>query len=812
MKHARARPPTEAMPLLGPGDVILELPAAHSSSSSRPPVAKQLGRLLYDRLHLPSGAVSRVQAEATVVEGGAALMLRSLGTNPTALYRADENYRRHLVRKGETVVLRDGDGVGLLANELPPGSLRWKASEEVTASAASIESRAAGRAESEGGGLRSTGVTSDTLPGGGGGGGGGGGAATHATPEAGGVSHRLASGDPPSDEDDDDDDQPSSKRRKQEEESSQQPTGQPQHQQPCCPVVVILIGPPGAGKSTFCAALPKANWVSINQDTVGKGGRKGNRQQCLGMMERALKAGKHVAVDRCGLTAEQRVDFISLAAGLGCVSHALWFNLPKELIHARVLARKNHVGGVEGPKGVGVVKRMMGAKDNSPPDQTKEGFEKITECTTQGEQNAAAAWYAALPISADGWGSQDVLQLGSAPQYHDDAYENFRTVATTKPDPPDIKNDNNNNKNGGGGGGGVGGGAGGGGGGGGGFGAAAGGKNAFALMMGAAAGSPSSSKPNAGGGGGKFGKSCLSGGVSSPSEKKLAKSVAGKDSGAGAAMNEQGGGGGGGVVSAFEKLLSSGARATGAEMKTSSGGKKTSGSGGASSSLPPWKRGLVDIASSPEGKDGVISFDDELVVMRDKYPKGRVHLLVLARDVALQAGPSALRHEHASLLERMASAGRAAAAKEIETLDAREGQSGGGGGGGGGGDAISRRTFRLGFHAVPSMSQLHLHVVSQDLRGDGMKHRKHWNSFATDFFRDVDDVIRELRALFDPDDDNINISDNNQGLGWDEEEAESSLAMGALQCHKCGDGPHKTMPKLFEHVARCGVPPKGEKL
>ena len=35
---------------------------------------------------------------------------------------------------------------------------------------------------------------------------------------------------------------------------------------------------------------------------------------------------------------EQRVDFVSLAAGLGCVSHALWFNLPKETLHARVLA------------------------------------------------------------------------------------------------------------------------------------------------------------------------------------------------------------------------------------------------------------------------------------------------------------------------------------------------------------------------------------------------------------------------------------------------------------------------------------------
>ena len=50
------------------------------------------------------------------------------------------------------------------------------------------------------------------------------------------------------------------------------------------------------------------------------------------------------------------------------------------------------------------------------------------------------------------------------------------------------------------------------------------------------------------------------------------------------------------------------------------------------------------------------------------------------------------------------------------------------------------------------MAQLHLHVISQDLRGGGMKNRKHWNSFATDFFRDAFDVLRELRALGGDDD------------------------------------------------------------
>jgi aprataxin len=90
------------------------------------------------------------------------------------------------------------------------------------------------------------------------------------------------------------------------------------------------------------------------------------------------------------------------------------------------------------------------------------------------------------------------------------------------------------------------------------------------------------------------------------------------------------------------------------------------------------------------------------------------YLLVLARDASLRDGPLALRFEHVPLLERMVAAGRAAA---VEAL-AQEEPGGGGGSGGSGGLS---RTFRLGFHAVPSMPTLHLHVVSQDLRGGAVQ-------------------------------------------------------------------------------------------
>lgn len=49
------------------------------------------------------------------------------------------------------------------------------------------------------------------------------------------------------------------------------------------------------------------------------------------------------------------------------------------------------------------------------------------------------------------------------------------------------------------------------------------------------------------------------------------------------------------------------------------------------------------------------------------------------------------------------------------------------------------REVMCGIHARPSMNHLHIHVISVDRYSDRMKHRKHYNSFSTPFFVDVDD-------------------------------------------------------------------------
>ena len=56
----------------------------------------------------------------------------------------------------------------------------------------------------------------------------------------------------------------------------------------------------------------------------------------------------------------------------------------------------------------------------------------------------------------------------------------------------------------------------------------------------------------------------------------------------------------------------------------------------------------------------------------------------------------------------------------------------------------SELEFRCGFHAIPSMAQVHMHVISQDFISPCLKTKTHWNSFNTPYFIDADKVLEYL--------------------------------------------------------------------
>ncbi|XP_014208258.1 aprataxin [Copidosoma floridanum] len=126
---------------------------------------------------------------------------------------------------------------------------------------------------------------------------------------------------------------------------------------------------------------------------------------------------------------------------------------------------------------------------------------------------------------------------------------------------------------------------------------------------------------------------------------------------------------------------------------------------GASLIKKHWSLGLLTDMNNPEAK---LKEDDQIVVIKDKYPKARHHILILPKKNI--ADLTAVTRDDSKILYHMDAVAR---------------------------EFVSRHNeyeFKVGYHAVPSMKQLHLHVISTDFDSPCLKTKIHWNSFNTAFF------------------------------------------------------------------------------
>ncbi|XP_017274865.1 aprataxin [Kryptolebias marmoratus] len=170
-----------------------------------------------------------------------------------------------------------------------------------------------------------------------------------------------------------------------------------------------------------------------------------------------------------------------------------------------------------------------------------------------------------------------------------------------------------------------------------------------------------------------------------------------------------------------------------------------------------WSQGLKASMQDPNMQ---VHKDDKVVVIKDKYPKARYHWLVLPWQSV--SSLKALRGEHCDLLKHMQQVGD----RMVQRCPDRGSLS-----------------FRMGYHAIPSMSQLHLHVISQDFDSPCLKNKKHWNSFTTDYFIDSQDVIQMLETSGQ-----VTVKD---GTG--------ELLKLPLCCHLCRTA-FPTIPALKDHL------------
>jgi diadenosine tetraphosphate (Ap4A) HIT family hydrolase len=174
-----------------------------------------------------------------------------------------------------------------------------------------------------------------------------------------------------------------------------------------------------------------------------------------------------------------------------------------------------------------------------------------------------------------------------------------------------------------------------------------------------------------------------------------------------------------------------------------------------------WQDALWPMCAEPEKFSAeVLQYTDRVVVIRDKFPKAKYHYLVLPRAKIPKFKD--VKPEHVSYLREMLGVAEVVAKKiGVEC--------------------------RLGFHMKPSMNQIHLHVISDDMDSECLKNKKHWNSFCSEFFVPPSVVIDMLE---------------DDGRIWFDEEKAEKLLTAELKCHRCRM-PQANLPKLKAHIAKC---------
>ncbi|KAJ1310444.1 hypothetical protein OPQ81_007177 [Rhizoctonia solani] len=148
------------------------------------------------------------------------------------------------------------------------------------------------------------------------------------------------------------------------------------------------------------------------------------------------------------------------------------------------------------------------------------------------------------------------------------------------------------------------------------------------------------------------------------------------------------------------------------------------------------------VHSTPKdlGSDVLLNESEHCITIFDKFPKAMFHFLILPKlsenitaNVTMNLS-TFLRWDKRGALEYLQyMKGDAETAKSM-IEDEMMKQHG------------FKWNILIGFHAVPSMDHVHLHVLSSDLCSSALKKKHHYNSFRPDlgFFLHLDDVLKWL--------------------------------------------------------------------
>eukprot|EP00904_Undaria_pinnatifida_P014065 jgi/Undpi1/978/HiC_scaffold_10.g04442.m1 len=212
--------------------------------------------------------------------------------------------------------------------------------------------------------------------------------------------------------------------------------------------------------------------------------------------------------------------------------------------------------------------------------------------------------------------------------------------------------------------------------------------------------------------------------------------------------------------------------------------------GGGWGTTGPKNQWLLDYLAEPRRPEleKVIYYEDELcVVIYDGFPKAKYHLLLIGKDNPVNT-PADLSKEHLPCQHRLYGVGKAIA------------------------DELCRQgagQVRLGYHAIPSVAPLHMHIVSQDFDSPDLFTKKQWNGFTTDFFLDCSWVKAQLeeRGMLELDDEKIptiSTSYSVVDVGCYYYVADCDDSRASPRCFRCGL--EADIESLKTHHHECAAP------
>lgn len=156
-----------------------------------------------------------------------------------------------------------------------------------------------------------------------------------------------------------------------------------------------------------------------------------------------------------------------------------------------------------------------------------------------------------------------------------------------------------------------------------------------------------------------------------------------------------------------------------------------------------FKYALAPYIKAPEKHPDTVVFQDEdVVIIRDAFPKSCFHYLILPRSAKKTRQLPTLVFRDLTFkaeISKYVEICTDILVKEFESkYEVKEGS-----------DIKIRDFVQVGCHSVPSLSNLHIHVLTKDFHSARLKNKKHYNSFNTDFFIPFDQLPLKGSTKFD---------------------------------------------------------------